>query len=435
MVYSRGSPADYDEWVSDHGCVGWGWGDLLPCFQALERHLERTDAAHGRDGELAVSDQAEVNPLTFAFLEACAELGLPPLADIASGTAVGAGLLQHTVARGRRCSAAHAFLHPIVARPNLTIRSGAMALRLSVANGRADGVVLGVQGSEQLIHAGEVIVAAGAVGSPKLLLLSGIGPADELTSLGIPPVHDLVGVGRGLADHLHLPLVAGCLRPVSIDRRRLAWSLPADVTRYALLGRGRLATRALQAAAYLALERGSLVPDLALHFIPMRLAEGHDDGPGMTVHAALLRPTSAGSVRLASADPVAPALLDPGYLTGPGDLEGACTCFARSQEVLRSRAMARWLDRPLLPDCWLDRPEALRRFVRAHGDTDYHLAASCRMGSGTDTVVDPADLRVRGLDGLRICDSSVFPTLVRGNTNAVAMAFAARAADLILSSP
>ena len=405
---------------------GLGLGKTSPHFRAMERHAERVGGARGGDGEQPVSDQVEVNPLTTGFLEACSELGPPALADVGSGTAVGAGLLQHTVRRGQRFSAARSFLHPAAARRrNLEVRAASPALRLLVEGRRVRGVILRGRGREDAVHAGEVIVAAGAVGSPKLLLLSGIGPAADLAPLGIRPVHDLAGVGRNLADHLHLPLVASCARGVSLDRRRAPWRLPGDAARYALLGRGLLATRVLQGVAYVALAPGSSVPDIALHFIPIRLADARGafgDGPGMTIDAALLRPASSGSVRLASADPAAPALVDPGYLADPADLEAAAACFAWSQDVLASRAMARWLDRPLLPDRRLERPEQVAAFVRANGDTDYHLASSCRMGTGADAVVDPADLRVRGLDGLRICDTSILPTLVRGNTNAVAMA-------------
>ena len=434
MVYSRGSPADYDEWAQRHGCVGWSWAELFPHFRKLQRHSDRHDAAHGRHGELAVSDQSEVNPLSTAFLEACAELGLPPAGDLASSSAAGAGLLQHTVRRGQRWSAARSFLHPVAGRRNLEVRTDAPALRLIVKGARVRGVVLGGRAGLEHVLADEVIVCAGAVGTPKLLLLSGIGPAAELTALGIRPVLDQQGIGRGLADHLHLPLVAGCTAPVSLDRRRAAWRLPMDALRYGVMGRGLLATRVLQAAAYVALDPAGPVPDIALHFIPIRLADARGafgDGPGMTIHAALLRPKSSGSVRLASADPSVPALVDPGYLSDRGDLAGAVRCFAWAQDVLRSRAMAPWIERPLLPPRPLERPDEVAAFVRANADTDYHLAASCRMGAQPLDPVDPADLRLRGLAGIRVCDTSILPTLVRGNTNAVVMAIAARAAEII----
>jgi choline dehydrogenase len=436
MVYSRGSPADYDEWASDFGCAGWSWADLFPYFRALEQHVQRAGEAHGTDGELAVSDQADVNRLTTAFLEACSELGMPVLEDLGNGTAEGAGLLQHTVRRGQRFSAARSFLHPARSRANLVLKTGALVQRLEIRNGRITGLVLAdARGPETLVSASEVILTAGAVGSPKLLLLSGIGPATELEDVGITPKHDLAGIGRGLADHLHLPLVASCREPVSIDRRRAPWRLPGDLASYLVAGRGLLATRVLQAAAYVAPLPGGIAPDIALHFIPLRLADARStfgEGPGLTVHAALLRPASKGSVRLASADPAAPALVDPGYLSHERDLEGGIAAFRWSQDVLTTRAMGAWIDRPLLPERWLDRTEDIAGFVRAHGDTDFHLASSCRMGSAKDAVVDPADLRVRGLGGLRVCDASIMPTLVRGNTNAVVMAMAARAADLVL---
>ena len=435
MIYSRGAAADYDGWA-DGGCAGWGWDDVQPYFRAIERNLGRQGAEHGSAGELPVSSTDDRNPLTLAFLEACAELGLARIEDLSAGTTFGAGHLQHTVAEGRRVSAARAFLLPVRRRPNLVIRTDAVALRLELAGDKVSGVVLGrAGGAEEIVHAGrDVIVSAGPVGTPKLLLLSGIGPAEEIGGLGIKVRHDLAGVGRGLTDHVHVPVVAACTRPVSLVYRQPKWRHGLNLTLFTFFGRGLLAARLVQAAAYRGIDPADAAPDLALHFMPHRISDtgsAYGPGHGMGMHAVHLRPRSSGSVRLASPDPGAPALVDPGYLNDPKDAHELVTATVLAQDILSSRAMAPWFASFLAPERRLHDPAELMAFVKATAATDYHLAASCRMGDGPQAVVDPRDLRVHGLRGLRLCDSSIMPTLVRGNSNAVVMALAARAADLI----
>ena len=435
MIYSRGSPADYDGWAAA-GCAGWSWADLSPYFRAIEHNLGRYGEEHGAHGELFVSDLGDRNPLTAAFLEACDELGLPRIDNVSRGTTFGAGRLQHTVARGRRVSAARAFLLPAARRPNLDVRTGSLALRLEIVGDRVTGVVLGQPGGqEETVHAREdVIVTSGAVGTPKLLLLSGIGAAAELGELGIKVRHDLAAVGRGLSDHVHVPVVAACTRPVSLLYSQPKWRTGINLAMFTFFGRGLLATRLVQAAAYRGIDPADAAPNLALHFMPHRVTDvdsTYGPGHGMGMHAVHLRPRSSGAVRLAAADPQAPALVDPGYLREPDDARELVAAAVLAQDILASRAMAPWFDRFLAPERRLDDPADLEAFVRSTASTDYHLAASCRMGRGPQAVVDPADLRVHGLRGVRLCDTSIMPTPVRGNTNAVVMAIAARAADLV----
>ncbi|WP_147652526.1 GMC family oxidoreductase [Vulcaniibacterium gelatinicum] len=433
MCYARGVPADYDRWAAQ-GARGWDWAAVLPYFRRSEGNTRGADALHGGDGPLTVSDLRHVNPLSEVFIEAAAQAGIPRNPDFNGPEQLGAGLYQVTQRDGVRCSAATAYLAPARARPNLTVHTGALATGLVIEHGRATGVRYLHRGRPAQAHAArEVLLCGGAINSPQLLMLSGIGPADELRRHGIAVLHDAPGVGANLQDHLDICTLHHATRPLTYDRvsdLRIAFD-------YYLRGRRGAGTSNIAEAG--AFVRSPLAPDaladIQLHFVPAML-DDHGrhrlPGDGYTVHACFLRPRSRGRIRLAGADPRQPPRIEANYLGDPEgfDLRMMVQCARLAREVLLQPAFAPYRGAPIFPPR-NDLPDAeLEDFVRAKAETIYHPVGTCRMGSDETAVVDP-QLRVRGVEGLRVVDASVMPTLVGGNTNAPTIMIAERAADLI----
>ncbi|NZA28278.1 choline dehydrogenase [Luteimonas sp. SJ-92] len=435
MCYIRGVPADYDGWAAQ-GAPGWDWETVLPCFRRSEGNGRGADALHGGDGPLAVSDLRYVNPLSHAFVEAAQQAGLPHNADFNGPRQEGVGLYQVTQKDGARCSAAVAYLRPARERPNLVVETGAMASRITFERGRASGVVYAARGRafhQQATR--EVLLCGGAVNSPQLLMLSGIGPERELRAHGIGVQLHLPGVGGNLQDHLDICTLYHASSRISYDRlsdARIAWS-------YYLRGRTGPGTSNIAEAGGFA--RSALAPDeradIQFHFVPAMLDDHGRKrlaGDGYTVHACFLRPRSRGRIRLASARASDKPRIEPNYL---GDAEGfdlkmMVECARLSREIMRQPAFAPYRGAPIHPAREDLDDAGLAAFVRAKAESVYHPAGSCRMGVDEDAVVDP-ELRVRGVDGLRVVDASVMPTLPGGNTNAPVIMIAERAADLIRS--
>jgi choline dehydrogenase len=435
MIYMRGHPGDYDRW-RDLGNPGWSYADVLPCFKKAEHNERGTDAFHGAGGPLQVADLRSPNPLSRAFVEAASELGLPLNADFNGAQQLGFGLHQVTQKNGRRHSAAAAYLAPNLGRPNLRVVTQALASRILIEGGRATGVeYLGGgppkgAGAVTVARAGhEVILCGGAVNSPQLLMLSGIGPAEHLRALGITVVADLPGVGGNLQDHPSADAQWTCRRAVSLAAAESLWSL----FQYLLLRTGPLSSNVAEAGGFLCTRPGDTAPDIQLHFCPVLVRRHYDTRPerhGFSCCVTLLGSPSHGRVRLRSASPQAAPAIDPDYLAASGDWAALREGVRLVRRLAATRAFAPFGVQELVPGVAAQDDNALDDFLRARLETLYHPAGTCKMGSDPLAVVDP-QLRVRAVTGLRVADASVMPALVRGNTNAPTIMIAEKAADLI----
>lgn len=434
QVFTRGNPKDYDEWALE-GCSGWSHEEVLPYFRRFEDNERFSNRWHGSAGAIGVSDPISPHPMSKVFVRAAQEAGLSYNPDFNGERQEGCGLYQVTQRHARRCSAAVGYLRPAMARPNLTVRTRAQATRILVERGRAVGVeYVEAQGEAQRARAErEVLVTSGAVGSPKLLLLSGIGPADELRALGIEVVHDLPGVGRNLQDHVDVYVISELNGPHSYNKHtrphRQLWA----ALQYYLFGSGPLTSNLAEAGGFGFADRNARSPDIQFHFLP---GSGLEAGVsqlgehGCTLNSCFLRPRSRGTVRLASADPLAAPLIDPNYFAEEYDRKTSLAGFRLAREIMAQPAFRPYLRAERLPGPEVRSDAELMAYARKHGKTDYHPVGSCRMGVDETAVVDPA-LRVRGLEGLRVCDSSIMPRLVSSNTNAPTLMIGEKAADLV----
>lgn len=434
MCYTRGAPGDYDDWAAQ-GAQGWAWADVLPWFRLSEGNVRGADALHGADGPLTVSDLRHVNPLSRMFVEAAQQAGLVANDDFNGPMQAGAGLYQVTQRDGARCSAATAYLDRATrARPNLTIQTGAVASRVTFEHGRATGVVYATaRGAFHQLALREVLLCGGTINSPQLLMLSGIGPAMDLRRHGVQVVHDAPGVGANLQDHLDICTLVQSTRRISYDRisdAAVAWD-------YFVRGRRGAGTSNLAEAG--GFWRSPLAPDarpdVQFHFVPAML-DDHGrkrlPGDGYTLHACFLRPRSRGRIRLVSNRVGDRVRIEANYL---GDAEGfdlkmMVECAKISRTILGQSAFDEVRGAPIFPARDDLSDAELEAFVRTKAESVYHPVGTCRMGSDDEAVVDP-QLRVRGVDGLRVVDASVMSTLPGGNTNAPVIMIAERAAELI----
>lgn len=439
MLYIRGQQQDYDGWAAA-GCTGWGWQDVLPWFLKSENNARGADEMHGAEGPLQVTDQQSPRPASRAFVEAGRQMQHRVTEDFNCGDNEGVGLYQVTqfhdpARRGERCSAAAAYLHPVLSRPNLKVITGAQATAITFDGARAGGLRYRRGRQEGSVTARrEVILCGGAFGSPQLLMLSGIGPADHLREQGIAVRHDLPGVGQNLQDHLDFILSwksrdtdtfgIGIAAAARLVPQALAWRKT---------GRGMLATPFAEGAGFLKTDPALDRPDVQLHFV-IGIVDDHARklhwGHGICCHVCTLRPHSRGEVRLAGPNPLAAPLIDPRYLSDPRDLETTIAGAKLTRALMMAPALAPHRDREMhgVHDAMTD--AEWEAHIRARADTIYHPVGTCRMGSDAASVVDP-ELRVRGVRGLRVVDASVMPTLVSGNTNAPTIMIAERAATLI----
>jgi choline dehydrogenase len=431
MIYMRGAAADYDEWAELTGDPSWSYEHVLPLFRRMEDNIRGADRYHGVGGPLRVEDLRSPHPWTRAVVQSAVAAGYPRNDDFNGATQEGVGQYQVTQRRGRRWSSADAYLHPAMRRPNLTVRTGALTTRVLVENGRATGVEYRSGGQLHTARARrEVVLSGGAINSPQLLMLSGIGPADHLREVGVDVVHDLPGVGGGLQDHPLVPVVWNVKSGKSL---RLAES-PVNLAKWKAAGRGPLTSNLAEAGLFTRSSPELAEPDLQFHFLPVKFwkqAEIDPDAEAFSTLVVLVRVESRGSVRLRSADPTWAPAIDAGYLTDERDLEALVTGVEKAREIASVGPIT-----SVLGDEWSPGPsvrgrDALRASVRDTLESLYHPVSSCRMGTDDMAVVD-SQLRVRGIEGLRVADASVMPTLVRGNTNAPTIMIAERAADLIL---
>ena len=433
MCYIRGVPADYDDWAAQ-GATGWHWDNVLPYFRKSEGNTRGADAWHGAEGPLTVSDLRHTNPLSEVFLQAAEQAGLPRNRDFNGAEQQGVGFYQVTQRDGARCSSAVAYLHPVRDRPNLTVHTGAQVSRITFEGRRANGVTYAMGG--RALHqpaAREVLVCGGAINSPQLLMLSGIGPADDLRRHGIDVLADLDGVGGNLQDHLDICTLFKSTQRVTYDR---VGDLKIAFDYYLRGHRGAGSSNIAEAGGF---ARSPLAPDdradIQFHFVPAML-DDHGrhrlPGDGYTLHACFLRPRSRGRITLASARAGDKPRIAANYLGDEDgfDLKMMVECARISRDILARKAFDPYRGAPLFPTRTDLDDAALADFVRAKAETVYHPVGTCRMGSDAGAVVDP-ELRVRGVEGLRVVDASVMPSLIGGNTNAPTIMIAERAADLI----
>jgi choline dehydrogenase len=421
MVYVRGHPRDFDRW-SELGNAGWAWADVLPYFRKAQNQERGPSAYHGVGGPQNVADPRWVPPISRAFLEAAVEIGLPRNPDFNGARQEGAGLFQLNQKNGERHSAAAAYLRPALRRPNLTIESRALATRILFDGSRAVGLRYVQRGETREVTVGrELILCAGTVHTPHLLMLSGVGPAKPLGSLGIAVVRDLPGVGQNLWDHPRVAAVFESTRP-------LGFETPADEEQarrdYDLNRTGPLASNGVGAGAFVRTSPDATLPDVEL-FLTADPARGV-----FSVHAALMRPQSRGRVELHSADPREPPKIHAGYLAEERDLEVLIRGLRIARRLARTEALSGYRGRELGPGSAVDNEAALRSYVREHVTTFFHPVGTSRMGSDPQAVVDD-QLRVRGLEGLRVVDASIMPTPIGGATHAAAVMIAEKGADLI----
>lgn len=430
MIYIRGHRADYDHWAS-LGNRGWGYEEVLPYFKRSEDQLHGADAYHGTGGPQPVQDLSEPFALSRAFVQAGIELGYEANPDFNGAQQEGFGLYQVTQRQGRRVSAAEAFLKPIRHRPNLEVRTEALVHRILLENGRAVGVEYARPTHIQEVQARrEVILAAGAYNSPQLLMRSGIGPGHHLQALGIPVKHDLPGVGQNLQDHLIVPMVFHNRQKKTLDEAE-RWT---NFVQYLIWAEGPLSSNVAEGGAFIHTRPGLAGPDIQYHFAPgYFLNHGFDNpkqGHGFSLGPTLLQPESSGHLRLASPHPETAPLIDHQYLAADADVEALMAGMETGFRLARTQALQPYFNGHYLPERPLTRPAELERHVRETAQTLYHPVGTCKMGSDPLAVVDD-QLRVHGLEGLRVVDASIMPQIVRGNTAAPVMMIAEKAADLI----
>jgi choline dehydrogenase-like flavoprotein len=435
MVYTRGHRADYDHWAAQ-GNAGWSYDEVLPYFKRAEHNERGADAFHGSGGPLNVMDLRSPNPVAPLFVQAGLEAGFAHNPDFNGERQEGVGLYQVTHKNGERYSAAKAYLTPNLDRPNLQVFTGAHTTRILLERKRAVGVEFHQDGQvKQLRAAREVLLCAGALQSPQILMLSGIGPHAHLLENGIATLHDLPGVGQNLHDHVDVVQV------VHAPQAKALWGLSLTGAARVIQGifewrrhrTGLLTSNFAEAGGFIKSQASEPIPDLQLHFVVGKLVNHGRTTPlghGYSCHVCLLRPRSRGSVQLASKDPLAPPLIDPNFLSERDDMERLLRGFKLMRHILAQPALAALHGKELAVSARARTDLEIEHFIRDHADTIYHPVGSCRMGNGPLDVVN-AHLRVRGIDALRVVDASIMPRVVGGNTHAPVVMIAEKAADMI----
>ena len=435
-VFTRGNPVDYDRWAEQEGCDGWAFKDIRQHFLRSEGNSILSGDWHGTDGPLAVSNIPDPQPMTRAFVQSCQELGIPYNPDFNGQVQAGCGVYQTTTRNGRRCSAAVGYLRPVLDRPNLTVETGCLVERIKFKGTRAVGVAYSSGRARKTVRAEiEILVTSGAVGTPKIMMLSGVGPAAHLREHGIDVVHDLPGVGENLNDHFGIDIVAELNGHYSLDKyNKPHWALWAGME-YVLFRSGPITSNVVEGGAFWFADDSKAVPDLQFHFLAGAGAEaGVPSVPkgssGITLNSYTVRPKSRGTVRLRSADPSSPPVVDPNFLAEPDDLRTSVEGVKISREIFSRPSLQKHIRAIRYPDDGVKTQADYEAYARQYGRTSYHPTCTCKMGSDEMSVVDP-QCRVRGLDGIRICDSSIMPSLVGSNTNAPTIMIAEKASDMI----
>ena len=441
LVQNRGQDLDFDHWAQ-RGNRGWSYAEVLPYFRRSERRLGKSDEKYrGRDGGLVVSDIDWRHPLCDAFVEGAMSLGIPRNDDYNGAHQEGVGYYQRVIHRGLRVSSAKAFLKPALRRPNLSIRTDALVSRVEFANGRAVAVRYSRGGQARRLHARrEIVMCCGAINTPKLLQISGVGPGAVLNGIGAPVTIDLPGVGENLRDHYAVRMTARVRNVETINEKTRGWRLAREVALWSL---GRPSILSLSPSLVHVFARSNPAldrPDLQITFTPASYKEGIagllDSYPGMTCGVWQQRPESVGYVRATSTDPAAAPRIQPNYLSDPIDQRVMIDGVRLGRRLLRTAALAPYYVGETSPAPDLERDDEILDYIRRMASTVFHLMGSCRMGPPDDpmAVVGP-DLRVRGVDGLRIADASIMPSMPSANTNAATYMIAEKASDMILGRP
>ncbi len=431
MLYVRGHRTDYDGWRDEAGCTGWGWDDVLPYFVRSEHREAGGSAIHGYGGLLNVAAPRDPRPLTALMIAAAERLGHPVDPDYNDGEPNGVCAVEATQRRGRRWSAADAFLRPAAGRPNLTVLTGATALGIELRDGRAHGVRLAGKTPMAVARARrEVVLAAGAIGSPQLLMLSGIGDPAKLERAGVEPTAPLPAVGTNLQDH---PYVVG-IWDSTIGASLADAEKPSALVDFLLRRRGPLTSTVAEAFLFARSDGGDGPPDLQLHLAPAYFADNgfeEYDGHAMTMGPVLIAPRARGELAITSSDPDHKPAIVGNHLTDQADVDALVRGVELARELTATAPLAAATGREIYPGPAVDGDDALAADARRRAELLYHPVGTCRMGGDADSVVDP-ELRVRGVEGLRVIDASVMPTITRGNTNAPTIMIAEKGADLIL---
>lgn len=442
MVYTRGHRLDYDTW-SQMGCTGWSWDDVLPVFMKSEDYRpdsgEDVPAHHGTGGPLTVVRGSMDAPLYDALVEAGGEAGYPVTRDFNEPEREGFGRYHFTIRDGQRCSTARAYLKPVMGRPNLTVRTGCHTTQIIVANGRATGLRYLHRGKSRSVQsAREIVLAGGAINSPQLLMLSGIGPADHLRTVGAPVVHDLPGVGENLHDHLVARMQVRCKDGAGIYEELRVDRAARHTMNALVFGKGFGTNFPLQAGCFIRTRPELAAADIQLNFVASLKPVAHwpfarrgpDSGHGFYAGVHQTVPESRGRLSLASADPLAPPRIQANYLATQNDRRSMRDGVRIMREVFRQPSLARHIETELAPGPDIRSDDAIDAWIRSVGDTVFHPVGTCRMGVDELAVVDPR-LRVRGLDGLRVADASIMPVINGSNTNAPTIMIAEKAAMMM----
>lgn len=453
QVYMRGRPADYDAWQETlyggghsenhnegRNATGWGWRDVLPHFRRMEANNRFNNALHGTEGPMLVSDPGHIDPVSRWFVQAVQALGEPFNPDFNGTSQRGVGFYQFMNRHGKRSSAAYAYLTPHQDNPNLTVRLHAEVMRILVKNGRAHGVEYrsASQTIEQVQADGEIILAAGALVTPKILMLSGIGPANQLREHGVDIVADLPGVGQNLIDHPEVPITASANGPYGYYQQGNGWRMLKNGLQFKLFGSGPITTAGVEAGAFVNPTNPDAPPSIQAFCVPIIYLDRDardliEDGYGLTITTVVVKPRSRGEVRLASANPFDMPLVSPNLLHHPDDMREMIAGQRFFLRAFQTAPLAERVARILIPSTDDLSDEALTTHCKRFVKTNYHPAGTARMGPDGDpnAVLDPR-MRVRGIEGLRICDMSAVPDINAGNTNAPAMMLGDRCADFVM---
>ena len=439
MVVTRGNAYDYDNnWLNEQGCKGWGYQDVLPYFRKMEDNNRFNNQYHGVGGPMGISDQINPHPLTRKFVHAAQQWGMPFNVDFNGEKQEGCGFYQVHQRNGQRCSSAMGYLPPAVRkRPNLTIMTGVTVTKIVIENSRAVAVEYAPNGKGNVVRveaSSEVIVASGAVGSPKILQLSGIGDSAVLSKAGVKTLHDLKGVGKNMQDHIDVYTIGALKNPMSYDKHTRPHKALWSGLEYILFKKGPVTSNIAEGGAFWYADKKQPAPDVQFHFLPGAGAEAGvppvPEGYGVTLNSCHTRPRSRGWVHITGDNPHAKLDVNPNYWAEEYDLKCSLEGLKITREVLSQSSIGNLIKYEHVPGKDVVSKTQLREYARKLGKTDYHPVGTCKMGQGEQCVVD-TNLRVHGIEGLRVIDSSIMPRLISSNTNSASIMIAEKGADMI----